>query len=403
MQLGGGFPQLQHRAEHRHLPGGHALGLEDVQGGTHALGVGVVAVDDQGQVADAPELRAQGAPSGRGQPPHGVLHRHAEELGDGEGQQRIGDPVAAHHGRRHPLAAPVEGVFAEDVDVGVAGAGVPVGPIAPSHDLEVRADPPGTIGQAGGLVAHHAVAAVGHVPQDLQLFLQHALQRAELLQVALAHGGDDRDVGAGDPGEGRDLAGLVGAQLEDHDLGVVGDGEEREGHPDAVVQVALGGVDPARRREGRRRHVLRGGLARRSGDGDDGRLQGLPAMCGETAEGHEGVVDGVQSGRRREAGGGVRHHGAQGATGEGVGHEVVAVEALADEGDVEVSLADRSGVGGDAGVLDALLGERRPEPQGAAHPLVGPHEVGHAAPDPASACRTMDASSKGCFSVPITW
>ena len=61
--------------------------------------------------------------------------------------------------------------------------------------------------------------------------------------MGLADGGDDAYPGLGDVGEGPDLSGLVGAHLQDQELGVVWSHEDGLGKADPVVQVPGGRVD----------------------------------------------------------------------------------------------------------------------------------------------------------------
>ena len=53
--------------------------------------------------------------------------------------------------------------------------------------------------------------------------------------------GDEAAVGVGDAAEEGYLARVVGTHLDDGNLRVFGDGEERQRHTEVVVEVALGG------------------------------------------------------------------------------------------------------------------------------------------------------------------
>jgi len=79
--------------------------------------------------------------------------------------------------------------------------------------------------------------------------------------MTLTHGRDDTDVRPGDLSEHGDLARLVRAHLEDDHVGLLGDRQERQRHPDPVVEVAAGRVHSPRRAERRSGEILGGGLS----------------------------------------------------------------------------------------------------------------------------------------------
>ena len=218
--------------------------------------------------------------------------------------------------------------------------------------------------------------------------------------MTLPDRGDHTDVGSGDAGQSADLTRLVRPELQHDDFRVLRDVQQREGHADPVVPVALGGMDPSAPCQRGSRHLLRRRLAGRSGDGDHRHVEGLPAVRGEGAQRLEGVTDRVHGepvGAFRRAGDDRPRSPPRGR----IGHEVVTIEAIAQERHVQVTRTDRAGVGGNASIADRVVGQLRAKTEGSPHLSVAPPDAHRPSPISARHSRTTSRSSKGSFSVPI--
>ena len=78
-----------------------------------------------------------------------------------------------------------------------------------------------------------------HAGEDLRLGVGDLLDVREEGAVHRGHPGDQRHVGAGEPGQGFDLPSMVHAHLEDPEAGVRGHAGETEGQAPVVVEAAL--------------------------------------------------------------------------------------------------------------------------------------------------------------------
>ena len=160
--------------------------------------------------------------------------------------------------------------------------------------------------------------------------------------------GEDRGAGAHKRREGGDLAGVVGAGLEDRVARSLGHGEDGFGEAEGVVPVAARAGDGAERAEEAGGELLDGGLADGAGDAEDERIDGGAPAGGEVAQGAPGVVDAKRGKAGREGRGAVGDDGAR-AGGDGLRGEGVSVEAFAAERDEEAARGQFAGIGGDGG------------------------------------------------------
>src|SRR5439155_25380849 len=101
-----------------------------------------------------------------------------------------------------------------------------------------------------------------------ELLAHHAGEIAEPFEMLFSDRRDDRDVRLDDRTEARDLTGLVRAHLDDGDVGVVGEREEREGDADQVVEIPVCRVRLERAAKGRLEKLFRARLPIRADDAD---------------------------------------------------------------------------------------------------------------------------------------
>ncbi len=120
------------------------------------------------------------------------------------------------------------------------------------------------------IVAVDHRGAAGNEPEkDLGLGVRDLIDRLEEFEMHRRDGGDDRHVGPHQPGERRDLAGVVHADLENAVAGLLGQARERERHAPVIVERGDRGMDLAVAREREAERILGRGLADRAGDRDD--------------------------------------------------------------------------------------------------------------------------------------
>ncbi len=126
--------------------------------------------------------------------------------------------------------------------------------------------------------------------------------------------------------------------------------EQREREADGVVEVAARRehrVVAVMHAQDRGDHLLHGGLAVAAHHDDHRQVEAATPVRSELAQRGERVVDGDERAARAVAAAGVDERGSR-ARGEGVGDEVVTVEAFALERDEQIARLDRTAVRGHA-------------------------------------------------------
>ncbi len=182
--------------------------------------------------------------------------------------------------------------------------------------------------------------------------------------------------GRQDPGQRRDFARVVHADLEDAELGVAGQAGEAERQAPMIVEVALGRGGPAECAQRQRQHLLRARLADAAGHADDLRLRARPRGAREIRHAGLRVADDEKRrflGRLLPV---LCDHRGGGPFGERVADEAVPVAILAANGDEQVARLDVPAVDRNA--------VRGPGADGAARGRgggirMGPEDSGHAA------------------------
>ncbi len=221
----------------------------------------------------------------------GILPVHAEVLAHRQGGEDVGGVVGAHELRADQLAShtkPQE----RHVRRRRKNLGALVGD-AVAEDV------------AGLLRGHFPEVGVILIEEDdrtalsAQPFVQlalgglDALEGAESQQVGASHVGDQAVVRPADLHQLGDVVGMAGAHLDHGDLRVRGDGQQRKGHADVVVEIALRGGHAVFLREHGRDEVLGGGLAVGPGQADDGQLAVAHVGAvpdGQVAQGRERIL-----------------------------------------------------------------------------------------------------------------
>lgn len=436
-------PELEHLAEHG--PGapaaGAAQGGQGAQGGAHGLGVGVVGVvDDRDAVRPVRALHAEAAGRAEAvQDPGDVRRRHARGVGrGGRGEHVVGVVQAGQAGGER-----VAGRVRVGADLQVEGGPLVVVGVQRARGDEAGGAPGGDVlGGAGGarLVGGEpgdgGLGAGGHGGDPVVVEIEddgalgaHGLRElalgggdvrhaAEAARVRGAHHEDDAHVRAHDVAQVGDVAHVVRAHLHHEVAGLELGPEDGQRHADLAVVGAHGRHGGALGGQQGGQQVLRGGLARRAGDADDGGRRVLPDaahdLAGEGAHGQDrvlhhdrGVLGAV--GRLR---GSLGEHG-DGTGGQGGVDEVVAVGPLPRLGDVEGPLGrDLAGVGGDvdqhslrveggrerAGHGLGDLGGGESDHDSSTLPPRGAPEPGSEARGEAAAARAARASRRACRS-----
>ncbi len=354
----GSGAELVHVAEHGH--GGPAVGDGDqvVDSGAHGDRVGVVGVVEQqpaaGQLGEGAAEVAEGDLTGA---LRGLVEPVPELDERGHSGQRVAQVVAAGEAEVHARAvaerveqhvrALAAALLGDHVHVGVVCA-------EGHHPAAVTAHVP--VKQA--LVSRHdGGAAVGELVDELRLGGGHVLDGADELKVHRRDVRDHADVRLGDARQLADLPGAAHGHLDHRDFRRALDLEQRERHPDLVVQVRGGGHGAGHRREQRPEDVLCGGLAGAAGDAD--HLDAGPAADGggQALQRREAVVDddARRGGRQSRRGTAADDHG-RSASRQCLRGVLVAVEALALQPDEEVSRLQVAAVGTDAPHLHAWVG-----------------------------------------------
>src|SRR5690606_4473259 len=224
----------------------------------------------------------------------------------------------------------------------------------------------------------------------------------ELLVLALRIV-DERDPRLRDAGEPGDLARAVHAEL-DHRGSMAGpQAEDRQGHPDLVVEVA-GRRQPALATEcagqDRREHLLDRGLAVAPGDRDHHRLEAPAPAAGEFAQCAPGVGH-AQHRWPQAVDVALDHHGARPPLARGRG-EVVPIEALAPKRDEELPGKQLARVGAHA--RDRLVAPAVKHADVEPVERLAQAERAHACPPSSrSASVATSTSEKRCLAPPTSW
>ena len=191
------------------------------------------------------------------------------------------------------------------------------------------------------IAVEHAHAARQHIMHDLQLGLQDALPRAEMLDVHRADVGNQRNVRLCDLRQIFHFAEVVHAHFEHGNLGVPRHIHDRHRQSQAVVLVALRLGRAERRFQQRRGHLLRRRLADGAGNAHHLHIEHRAVSRGNRAVGLHCVLhlDGRQIGIDRAAH--QRSHRAVADRGLG---KVVAVHLIALECNKQVSASHLAGI-----------------------------------------------------------
>ena len=300
--------QFEHVAQDQRFLCARACGLgaEVPDGGPHARRIGVVAVGEHGVARRLDPLRAVVV---------GHVSRH------GVAYALLVDVEVAAHGYGGGDVEAV--VFAFEPVLHALGEGR--GVVLRGQRVALG----GHRGQHVVVAADEGAAAVrGQEVVQLALAAAYALRTAEAVEVRTADVGNQAVVGLGDRAEQGDFAAGAGTHLHYAELRVARHGEQREGHADVVVEVALCGARAEPLGQHAVHEFLGRGLAVAAREGEDRDAQGPAVFAGQLLEGGQRVG---HEQRARNLGRHVRvvHHGGRGAGGEGRGGEDVAVEGRA--------------------------------------------------------------------------
>src|SRR5580704_8355561 len=112
--------------------------------------------------------------------------------------------------------------------------------------------------------------AAGLEPEeDFRLGIGNSLDRWKEAEMNRLHCRDHRDVRLREPGEARDLAGMIHAELEDAVAGIRRQAGERQWRVPMIVKPACRGIGWAGAGERQAQRLLGPGLADAAGNGDD--------------------------------------------------------------------------------------------------------------------------------------
>ena len=344
MFVGAFDSQFAHAAEDGHLVG-HGQGFEVVERHLHARGIGVVAVEEERVAGGLFVLRAfvRGLVLLDGL--LDVPRLHAEMQPHGHGGHAVVKVIVAQQ-----VGADIVDVVANlevEVHIGVTahkGAACVGGAAAVGDGFQAT---------LGSLCGEDVVVCIDkgsalfgrEVAVKFCFSLDDPFEAAKTFEMGAAHVGDKAEVGVGDATEVGNLARMTGPHLDDGNLCVGGDGEEREGHTEVVVKIAGGGVGAVAFGQDGVDKLLGGGLAVGAGDAEEGDGELAAVVSGQLLQGGEhvwhhdaSVVDFVLR---------VADNAKSGTLFESLGREGIAVEGLALEGEEEAAGGNTPRVGSD--------------------------------------------------------
>ena len=209
---------------------------------------------------------------------------------------------------------------------------LPEEPLGPPHDSRV-------VG-----VGDEDIVGVRSI-ENLGLGIGDRVSRLEEPEVRVAHIGPHADVGLRDADQRANLSRMIHAQFDDCDLRPRAQLEQRERQADVVVEIPLVPEDAMARRQKLRGDFLGRRLARASRDRHDLGTRPPPYLTRDVLQRRRRVVDSNHDRPRRQL---VslrqiaRHDDSACSPRQHVGHEVVAVEPLALDGDEAIASLERS-------------------------------------------------------------
>ncbi len=351
----GFLPQFAHVPEQGEL----ALRFhvaEIVQRRMHRGRIGVVGIYDEGVGAGADHLRTVVVRHESRDGGDGVSARHPEVVTHRQGGEHVGGVVGADQVRRHEVLAQ------PDAQERLFRRG--------RQDLRVLIRNAVAEGMAGLLRGHFPQVGVILVQEDERASVAaepvvkltfgglDAFEGTETQQVGTADVGDQAVVRSADLDELGDVVGVAGPHFDDGNLRPGRDGQQRQGHADVVVEIALRGRDTVFPGQDGGNEVLGRGLAVGAGQADHRQFP-LPYVRtvpdGQFAQRGERVFDPDQSFVMADLR--VMIHDRPGGAGiqrlEGV---VVSVEILSAQGEEDFPAPDGPAVGGDAAAAGQIFG-----------------------------------------------
>jgi hypothetical protein len=234
-----------------------------------------------------------------------------------------------------------------------------------------------------------------HSREERDLLGQHAVSSAEPLEVARRHVCDDRRRGCDDAAQARKLPGNARSRLDHERVRVIRCTEDRERHPDFVVQVPACGVHAPPGAERAGGQLLGRRLAVGAGDRDHRSPHRLAPPPRQSAEGLQRVVDREQA----EPGNGRRtapHDRRDGSPVAGRLQKIVRVEPLPPQSHEQVAGTERPRIRDYPGTRESRW---HLDAQGLRDARAGPEAHRRAL---SSASRTITCSSNGSRVVPTT-
>ena len=196
-----------------------------------------------------------------------------------------------------------------------------------------------------GVQKDEAAGLVAQVVVEFTLGAHHALKRAEAFEVSHAHVGDEAALGLHEVGEQGNFARVVSTRLNHRHLVVRAQLQQRFGHTNVVVEVALRAQQVELAGQHGRGEFLGGRLAVGARYLHDGRAQGASVQRRELLQRSEHVGHVQQPFVAPD--GGVVYHGKGATRLQGLQGKGVAVEALPAQGEEEGALGAVTRVGGD--------------------------------------------------------
>ena len=323
--------------------------------GAQRFGIGVVAVVENGGAGDLDDFAALVSGRERLESGDGGVEIDSGFEGDGEpghgircvvfAEQMQGEAAFAFAGAIVHVQAGEVFRRLDDLRIG-AGAVAEVDDAAGKVAAELRDVGIGAIeeGDAGG----------GQCGDKLKLCARDAgLAFGEVFNVRGADVGDDAPVGRGDAGKRGDFAAVVHAHFNDGEFVLGLEAQQLQRQAECVVEISLRleHVELCGERGGD--GFLGGGFAGRAGDGDDALAPLAANMGGEGLQGEQRIFGDEKRhgescvGQRGDAG--ARDDRGHGSALDGSGDVIVAIEALAADGEEELAGRDGARVDGVAG------------------------------------------------------
>ena len=282
--------EFSHATKHNDLAVGPHLG-KAADGGLHACGIGVVAVEQQLVVSSGLKLRAVVGGNVLFESLLYVEKIHLEKTSNGKCCHSVGEIVATKQPCRDVVnLVSILGVEREVwVRAEVSSNNISIGgTIGDNRGIGTTASF-GAENLIVGIYEYYTFSGI-EATVEFGLSADNTIETPETFEVSLSDTGDKTEVRLGDTAEGINLARMICSHLNNGHLAVSGDGEEGEWNTQMIVKVASCGMDTVATSQDSGKQLLGRGLAIGASNAYNGNGKMGTVTAGQSLQHREHIV-----------------------------------------------------------------------------------------------------------------